>query len=248
MHAPTHIQRADAYLSFVLDCPVGPDVRSGLQSRESGRRLRPEEGYAAAWPICVLRKGDAWWVSAAPGLPRKVSSAVAAARGDPGFGPSLIARIRRALPGEWAVRWHHSLLFVPPREARAADNPAGCLIRPMTLAEKPRRSVPEESVALGTAFGAFVGGELASWAEATPLPTVTERFGVMLVGIETRVAFRRRGYARAALAALTREVVGRGLTPLYGCAATNVASARTARSCGYAQYGEMLRFEVESGG
>jgi predicted GNAT family acetyltransferase len=122
--------------------------------------------------------------------------------------------------------------------------PPGYTLRPVTLVDKPA-NIPQESVLAGTALGVFTpADEVVSWVEATPLPTVTSRHGVMLVGIETREGYRRQGLAKAALAELTRHVIARCNVPLYACAHVNDASQRTALACGYRLYGETLRVQV----
>jgi len=174
--------------------------------------------------VLILRKKGAWWLAVAPELLAEALPAVQTACGQPGFPDSLISGMRAVLANRYEIRPVHALLFVPPERPRASPNPTGRVVRAITADERPD-NVPKESVEAGTAFGLFVGGTLACWAEATPLPTVTNRFGVMLVGIETAEGFRRRGYACAALAALTEHVVGIGRTPLYGCSARNTAEA-----------------------
>jgi hypothetical protein len=163
------------------------------------------------------------------------------------FDRALAAALREIVARQHTVQYAgHSLLFIPAVDtpASAADTlPDGTVIRPIMLQEKPS-DVPDESVQAGTAFGVFIGNALVSWAEATPLSTVTPRFGVMLVGIETVEGYRQRGYARAVLAALTARVISMGCVPLYSCAQQNIASQRTALSCGYELYGESIRVQT----
>jgi predicted GNAT family acetyltransferase len=163
------------------------------------------------------------------------------------FDGTLAAALRDIVASQHTVQYAgHSLLFIPAVEASASASdtlPDRAVVRPITPQEKPS-NVPEQSVEAGTAFGIFMDDILVSWAEATPLPTVTSRFGVMLVGIETAEGFRQRGFARAGLTALTVRVISMGRVPLYSCAQHNVASQRTALSCGYRLYGESIRVQA----
>jgi hypothetical protein len=160
-------------------------------------------------------------------------------------GYAITNRLRPELPAASLnnARWQSSFLFVPGGvPAQPALSP-DCAIRPITMSEKPIH-VPLESIEAGTTVGLFVDDALVSWVEATPLPTVTEHFGVMLVGIETMEGFRHRGYASAVLGELTRRMLDMGRVPLYACAQNNVASQRTALSCGYMRYGECYRLQL----
>lgn len=60
------------------------------------------------------------------------------------------------------------------------------------------------------------------------------------VGVETAPAFRRRGYATLAVAALVNAMAQKGGETLYGCAPANLASHRTALKVGFAPYGVAL--------
>lgn len=60
-----------------------------------------------------------------------------------------------------------------------------------------------------------------------------DTFGLTEVGIDVAAARQGEGLGIAAVAALTGEILARGETPLYGCAATNIRSQRTAHAAGY---------------
>jgi hypothetical protein len=235
--------RSDAYFSAVL----GASVRrgeGGLHVTECARRLASEEGYGGAWPAYVLKQGMEWWLSIAPGLPASIPSVVERAYATGRYDSTLASELSAALLPICTIRYGgHALLFIPSQAPEPIVLPAGCVVRPITMPEKPR-NVPDESVEAGTAFGVFVDGTLVCWAEATPLPTVTPQFGVTLVGIETAEGYRRRGFAHVALTALTRYVLDMGNVPLYSCASTNLASQRTALSCGYRLYAESIRLQL----
>jgi hypothetical protein len=80
-------------------------------------------------------------------------------------------------------------------------------------------------------FCAVVDAEIASIAAAF---RVSSRYAS--VAVDTSGPYRRRGLATLACAALLGECLGRGLTPLWNCLASNAASAATA-----------LKLEMEEG-
>lgn len=53
------------------------------------------------------------------------------------------------------------------------------------------------------------------------------------IAVATREDYRGRGFGRAAVAALTREILAAGVTPLYVVSEANTASRRLAESLGY---------------
>ncbi len=57
--------------------------------------------------------------------------------------------------------------------------------------------------------------------------------GLFEIGIDVRREYRGRGLARVAVNSAAAEVLTRGETPYYGCAATNIRSQRTAATCGF---------------
>jgi RimJ/RimL family protein N-acetyltransferase len=76
-------------------------------------------------------------------------------------------------------------------------------------------------------FCAVVDAEIASVGAAF---RVSSRYAS--VAVDTSRPFRRRGLATLACAALLEECLRRGLTPLWNCLASNVASAATALKLG----------------
>lgn len=90
----------------------------------------------------------------------------------------------------------------------------------------------------GVVYGVVGDGEVTSCAFA-------HRAGVMEdlvcdVGVGTAVAFRRRGYARAAVSALVSTFTQRGSEARYSCGPNNEASIATARSVGFVPYATSL--------
>ncbi|HBI85736.1 MAG TPA: hypothetical protein DDX71_05550 [Ruminococcus sp.] len=53
------------------------------------------------------------------------------------------------------------------------------------------------------------------------------------IGIETAEAYRRKGLAKAAAAAVMREAVSRGKMPVWACHEANIGSQKTAQALGF---------------
>ncbi len=107
----------------------------------------------------------------------------------------------------YAVRQPYRLPIY--RSADVADLPWGLSHR--------REDMPD------SAFFAVADGRVAAAAWYTP----------MGVAVETAPDFRRRGFARALVAALTDERCARGEAVLYRCRASNAASMALAESLGF---------------
>jgi GNAT superfamily N-acetyltransferase len=84
-------------------------------------------------------------------------------------------------------------------------------------------------------FGVPDGGRFVSWACASPIGQVWN------VTVETAPEARGQGYAAACVRALSADMLGRGVTPLYLCDAGNAASRGVALRAGYVPYGSWLR-------
>jgi len=102
-------------------------------------------------------------------------------------------------------------------------------------APKPVALAPAEIVVSDTAASVLVHGVLASrcrviWRSA--------RFAE--VAIDTEPAFRRRGFGRAAVAAMSSRLLGEGVAPVYVADVENLASLRLAAGLGFVACGEEL--------
>ncbi|MBN1250305.1 MAG: GNAT family N-acetyltransferase [Anaerolineae bacterium] len=93
-------------------------------------------------------------------------------------------------------------------------------------------------VARGYLHGVEVDGRLVCAAEVPDLPYLVDL--VAEPGIATLPAYRRCGYARAAVGALLARLLDEGKTPLWSCAATNVASQRLAESLGFTKLADVI--------
>jgi ribosomal protein S18 acetylase RimI-like enzyme len=86
----------------------------------------------------------------------------------------------------------------------------------------------------GIARGVACDGRVVSWAVARE----PDKAGVRHITLETAPAYRRRGFAKACLQALAREVEA---PLLYLCVQENEHSAKTALSAGFALIGTVER-------
>jgi len=60
-----------------------------------------------------------------------------------------------------------------------------------------------------------------------------ETYGMLEIGMDVARPYRGRGLGRLAVSRLAREIMHRGETPFYSCAATNIRSHLTAESSGF---------------
>ncbi len=77
-------------------------------------------------------------------------------------------------------------------------------------------------------LGAYDNGELVGLAGAS-----ADGEEMWQIGIDVLPAYRRRGLAKALVSRLALEILSKGKVPLYCCAWSNVASARTAIASGF---------------
>jgi hypothetical protein len=90
----------------------------------------------------------------------------------------------------------------------------------------------------GIVYGVVADGQVVSYAHTHRSGILEDR--VADIGVETAEAYRRRGYARTVVSAVTAHLTANGGEGLYNCSAGNLASMATARSAGYDHYGDTL--------
>ena len=88
------------------------------------------------------------------------------------------------------------------------------------------------------AYGYIEGGRILSLAITHTPPTGA----AVELTLETAREYRGRGYGGAALAAITADLVGRGVAVLYRTRRNNTPSARAALSCGFRAAGLYYRY------
>jgi GNAT superfamily N-acetyltransferase len=123
--------------------------------------------------------------------------------------------------------------------------PANALVRPLAAADAAHLAGlgpdtnwvcitwggPGGLAASGRAWGAFVGGRLASVAGTFFAGAQYEDIGVV-----TEPGFRGRGLNTACAAGLCHEIRARGHTPSWSTSADNPASLRVAEKLGFARH------------
>jgi GNAT superfamily N-acetyltransferase len=87
----------------------------------------------------------------------------------------------------------------------------------------------------GIVYGVVEDGQVVSYAHAHRSGILEDR--VADLGVETAEAYRRRGFAKTVVSAVTAYMTRTGGEGLYHCSASNLASVATARSVGYELYG-----------
>lgn len=88
----------------------------------------------------------------------------------------------------------------------------------------------------GLAFGVFEAGALACATDLPGMPYLAGR--VREIGIATLPEFRGRGFARDACVSAAREMIARGICPLWSAGAENSASRRLAESVGFLEFAD----------
>jgi GNAT superfamily N-acetyltransferase len=94
-------------------------------------------------------------------------------------------------------------------------------------------------VARPPTFGCFVSDELAAAGLLIPKGPLRN------IDIATHPAYRRRGYGRAVVSAMTAHALAEGVLPHYQALATNTASLALARSLGFVRYATALAVRLK---
>jgi len=97
----------------------------------------------------------------------------------------------------------------------------------------------------GLVYGVAANGRVASVAYAHRSGLMEDQ--VADLGVETAPEYRRRGYARAAVAAVVEHITRTGGEAVYHCAPDNLPSIATAHSVGFVPYGSSLALHAPAG-
>ena len=119
-----------------------------------------------------------------------------------------------------------------------SDMPHGCSIKKIDCSLLPYiegRIVPafswkdsEQFLQNGFGYAAIEDGKIVSTAFSAAVST-----GETDIGVETKEAYRSRGYARMLVSVMCRDILALGKKPVWAHAEQNTASMRTAVSCGF---------------
>ena len=96
----------------------------------------------------------------------------------------------------------------------------------------------EEMADAGFCYGYYADGMLVSCTDAPDMPYMAD--AVRELGINTRLAYRGRGYGADACAACIKHMLQRDICPLWSAAADNMASQRLAVKAGFARLADVL--------
>jgi len=156
------------------------------------------------------------------------------------FGQPTLRRLTGLLPMRrkpWSVGEVNVLYFCTRETFRPCAGPAEP-VRPDDALWEEAREAEREFAEEGkkwhveAAFAVYVGLVRTSTARLID----QGRHPFRAVGIRTGPEFRRRGYAKACVSAVTAWALERGLVPLYNTQTCNPASMAVARAVGYTEY------------
>lgn len=150
----------------------------------------------------------------------------------PRIAPAVHALLaRHALPGE---TYRGPAYWIPER---VADQAEAVIVTDanaeLLRAGFPRRLPLPRQFDSGPLAAAVVEGVAVAICYCSRLSE-----GAAEAGVDTLAAFRRKGYASAAVSAWAVAVRQRGLLPMYSTSWENLASQGVARKLGMIQYGE----------
>lgn len=237
----------ERYLSIRLDTNLSCVAPGETVVVETPRRLTREASYS------FVR--TAWYLSLIDG--RRVLSI------PPGAGPAVrewldgiaydelpdntkIEELRRMIDRVLLEAGHPAtdrvfsdMIFACNRDSliRHPDTDYHCLtdtsIQPADGLDLPEHCFPD-----GLVYGVVDDDRVVSVAFAHRTLVMEDR--IVDVGIVTAPDYRRRGYARTVLSALTSHIIDGGGEGYYCCNPENTASIHTARSVGYTPYGSSV--------
>lgn len=230
---------------------MGVDVAGLLPGQvvvaESPRRLGREEGYGYVCAGWVSRWSDGRIAaSVPPGIGEPVRRVLQGWPEDC-LAPEPIAALRKEVDGALQLaglkavnRIFADVVFVCNR-GTFIQPPQGVDCRRVAAADWPTAegiALPQHCFPDGVVFGAMVDGRVVSVG-------YSHRSGLMEaqvadLGVETAEEFRRKGYAKAVVAAVVAHILAAGGEARYVTRPDNFASIATAKSVGFVPYGQSL--------
>lgn len=232
----------DAYAGAMLGADLSSIAPNQIKIVESPRRLRPEKSYGFVHAL--------WWVhfedgrsivSVPPGSGDAVEDIIGSRHKFPGsvFDGDLPERLRDAIGpaldsagvGPFGPDRHH-LAFACNATTLCSFNAGMC--RRLTNDSFPIAEglqFPTYSFPDGIVYGGWADGRVVSVAYAHRTEVMEDQ--VADLGVETAPAYRRKGFAHAAVASVVDHVAQNGGEAIYKCNPANEASIATARSVGF---------------
>ncbi len=239
----------DHYLGEVLGIDVASMEPEECRVVESPRRLRCEQSYGfvhALFGMC-FRDGRIA-ISVAPG------AAAAIARVVTWHKPKFESDFQRdlLLGLQETVRTAREHMGVAPSGNASEGWLFACRSKPECLPIGiDYRQLHDESIApadglrlpthcfpSGIVYGVVEDGRVVSVAYAHRSGIMEDR--VADIGVETAEPYRRRGFAKAVVGAVTAHMAQVGGEALYMCSPSNVGSVATVRSVGFERYSRRI--------
>lgn len=217
---------------------------------ESERRLRRETGYGYVRALWWLRLVDGRSVvSVPPGTADAVRGQFAhVGHDDIDLDEAAVARIRPVIDEALKSRG-----LPPTNKIQRGASPIGSgqLACNSALLQRHEsgdcRRLTDDSVPAaagielqkhhfsgGIAYGVVVDGTVVSVATSIGCGVMED--AIAHIGVDTAPDWRRRGYAKTAVAHVVAHVTDKGGEAYYGCFPGNTASMATARSVGFVPY------------
>lgn len=244
----------DAYLGLRLGADLSTAAHDHIIVVESPRRLAAEPSYGYVHALWWLWFADGRSViSAPPGTGAAVLHVVSAVRDEGALTCPEIAAALRSIVDSLRARANlpttnrvlHSRIFACHRQTLRPEPPGICQrLEDASIPAADGLNLPAHCFPHGTVYGVVVNGRVVSVAYAHRTGAMQDE--VADVGVETAEGYRRRGYARAAVAAVVSDYVRRGGEAVYSCAPTNAASIATAKSVGFVAYAQSMVLAASS--
>lgn len=244
----------DQYFSVYLGYPVSQVERGQVIPVSCERRLKPEIGWGYTVAIWVHIFRQRAVISVRPDLLEALKKMLAE-----GVTPSEFytlewrKKIGSLIGSEEIGKLSHVLYCSPERCQlfpvrgcrRLEDSDVKAFVKmkldlnpecdPKCLARDIRRNIRD-----GIAFGVFQEGELVSVSEAPGIGHMQN--SIEEVGVDTLPEYRRRGYGKAVISAMTKAILDIGRIPIYRCNSQNKASVRLAKAIGYEKHADIIEF------
>jgi GNAT superfamily N-acetyltransferase len=248
----TSLPVLDRFFSGYAGCDIEKVKPGEKKVCASSRRERPELHYGDAFPVWAFLTRGRCVVSVHPALLEPVTRLVSELDPARFRDPQTVARFAAVaadvLGFDRDAGTAFGPVFVCTPEAYCGEVLHEC--RAVTEADRAALesarlldSSLEMSIRDGTCFAAFEQGIPVALCGVCPVPHMGDLVAdISLNG--TLEQYRRRGFGRTVLSAVTRTVLDRRITPFYITSASNTASIRTAASVGYAEYGWQFRVKA----
>jgi len=244
----------DQYFSIYLCYPISQVEESQIIPVSCNRRLKPEVGWSHTVAIWVQIFRERAVISIRPDLFESLKKILI-----------VVPEISQLYTLEWRKKIGsligseetdglvhvlyctpvHLRLFQVPECRKLQDSDIELYLK-MKLDLYPEydsnylvRDI-QRNIKDGIAFGVFQEGRLVSVSEA---PAIGHMQGLIEeVSVDTLPEYRRRGYGKAVISAMTKAILDIERIPIYECSFKNEASIRLAKAIGYEKYADIIEF------